>query len=63
MKEAILIVDDQPEVCESLQVMLEDDHQVLAAGSGKEALELIKREEVGLVFLDVKMPELGGIEV
>ncbi len=62
MKEKILIVDDEPQVCESMQVMLERDHAVLTATSGRRALEIMRREEVGLVFLDVKMPGMDGIE-
>jgi DNA-binding NtrC family response regulator len=63
IKRTILLVDDELGARESLAVILEDDYQVVTAASGKEALEVFKKVPIDLVFLDVHMPEMDGIEV
>ena len=63
MNTRILIVDDEPAILNALTGILEDEgYDVLAAKSGQEALKLIKAETPELVFLDIWMPELDGIE-
>ena len=63
----ILIVDDEPgmrTLIEQTLEPLEDKGVVLQqAGSGKEALEIIKAEKPDLVLLDVMMPEMNGFDV
>ncbi|MBS3921432.1 MAG: sigma-54-dependent Fis family transcriptional regulator [Deltaproteobacteria bacterium] len=63
MKPTILVVDDELGARQSLEVILEDDYRVLSAESGREALEVLQRELVDLVLLDVNMPEMDGLEV
>jgi len=63
IKRTILIVDDELGARESLGVILEDEYQVISVASGKEALEVLRKEPVDLVLLDVNMPEMDGIEV
>jgi len=63
IKPTILIVDDEPGARESLEVILEDDYQVLSAGSGQEALEILPKESIDLVLLDVNMPDMDGLAV
>jgi DNA-binding NtrC family response regulator len=63
VKPTILVVDDEAGVRESLEVILEDDYQVVSAGSGKEALEVLRRTPIDLVLLDVNMPEMDGLAV
>ena len=63
IKPTILVVDDEAGARESLEVILEDDYQVVSAGSGKEALEVLRRTPVDLVLLDVNMPEMDGLAV
>jgi signal transduction histidine kinase len=64
MKHKILIVDDRPENTYSLECMLMDDErEILKAGSGEEALKIAFREELSLILLDVQMPEMDGFEV
>jgi two-component system nitrogen regulation response regulator NtrX len=47
-----------------MRMILEyDGHEVMAAGSGQEALAVVERESPDLVFLDIKMPGLDGLEV
>ncbi|MBL8992669.1 MAG: response regulator, partial [Spirochaetia bacterium] len=60
----ILLVDDQPAKLLSYEVILgELDENLIKAGSGKEALEILLRTETAVVLVDVKMPHLDGFEL
>lgn len=62
----VVIVDDEPPARSNLRLLLKAESEVVIAGecgSGKEALEVIRRERPDLVFLDVQMPECDGFEV
>jgi signal transduction histidine kinase len=60
----ILIVDDVPDNLVALQAVLRPhDADVLAAGSGREALELLLAFEVALAIVDVQMPGMDGLEL
>ncbi len=63
LKPTLLIVDDELGARQSLEVILEDDYRVLSAVNGQEALEILQRETIDLVLLDVNMPEMDGLEV
>lgn len=60
----ILVVDDEPDMRALLRRSLEPDLdcQVRAVASGREALELLKRESVDLVLADIRMPGMDGLE-
>ena len=58
IKPHILVVDDEPATRQSLEVILEDNYEVLSAGSGQEALETLHKIPVDLILLDVNMPEM-----
>ncbi len=62
---SILIVDDEPDMVELLRrtVSRELGWSVLSAGSGKEALQLEQDSSPDLVLLDIKMPDMDGMEV
>jgi two-component system nitrogen regulation response regulator NtrX len=63
MSDSILIVDDEPAILNSLSKILEDeDHHVIVAKSGQEALKIIGNESPALVLLDIMMPEMDGLE-
>jgi len=60
----ILIIDDEEHLCWALEKGLrQEGYQVLTATRGKEGLELIQNETPSLVILDLKMPEMDGLEV
>jgi two-component system, OmpR family, alkaline phosphatase synthesis response regulator PhoP len=63
----ILIADDESQVREMLEEALEElvdqGVELLIAGNGMEALEAIRQYRPELVFLDVLMPRMNGIEV
>jgi DNA-binding NtrC family response regulator len=64
LSEIILVVDDDPYIQEALGDRLESlGYRVLRAGDGKEALEVIDRQDPHLVFLDIEMPGLKGLDV
>jgi len=60
----ILIVDDEPLVCSSLQRSLKRDYEVTAVQSARAALDLIARgEPFDLVLCDLMMPEMSGMDL
>ncbi len=62
----VLVVDDEAPARQRLIDLLKKDAQVaciLEAANGKAAVEIIGREALDLVFLDVQMPELDGLQV
>jgi signal transduction histidine kinase len=60
----ILMVDDQPGKLLSYEVMLgELGENLIKASSGREALELLLKNDVAVVLMDVSMPELDGFEL
>jgi two-component system nitrogen regulation response regulator NtrX len=60
---AILIIDDEPGIRQTLGSILEDEkYRVFTAEDAVVGLKLLNREKVDLVFLDVLLPKLGGLE-
>jgi DNA-binding NtrC family response regulator len=59
---SVLIVDDERGARESLRLILEPHFRVLTADSGELALEILKRENVSVMTLDLRMPGLSGPE-
>jgi len=63
MISSILIIDDEPGIRHTLASILEDEkYKVFSAEDAISGMEVLKREIIGLVFLDVLLPRLGGIE-
>jgi DNA-binding LytR/AlgR family response regulator len=61
-----VIVDDEPLICNELKCILEAQAWAWVVGvyhDGSRALAFLEEEGADLVFLDIQMPELGGIEV
>jgi signal transduction histidine kinase len=56
----VLAVDDEPANQRAVRRVLADDHEVLVASSGSEALELMARQPVALVISDHRMPGMTG---
>lgn len=67
MAQKILIVDDEAHIRmlieQTLEELEDDGVEFLTAENGEQALELIQEENPQLVFLDVMMPKLNGMEV
>ena len=63
MRARILVIDDEAEIRRSVRMILEyDGYDVLEASSGPEGVALAEKETPDLVFLDVKMPGMDGLE-
>ena len=59
----VLVVDDEEDIVEVIQDRLEAyGFTVVTAGTGREALKKLSIEKFDGIFLDVKMPEMGGVE-
>jgi DNA-binding response OmpR family regulator len=67
MSNKILIVDDEDHlrmlIEQALEELEDEGVDFLTASNGEEALELIVNEKPDLVFLDVMMPKMNGLEV
>ncbi|MCG3173948.1 MAG: Regulatory protein AtoC [Myxococcota bacterium] len=62
MKPAILIVDDEEGIRSSLSQTLKiEGYRVLTTASGAEGVRMAAERDVGLVFLDIRMPEMDGL--
>ena len=58
----VLICDDQPDIVNALKIYLAPEgYRLLEAFTGKQALELVKKEQIHLILLDIMMPEMDGI--
>ncbi|MFM8445610.1 MAG: response regulator transcription factor [Methylococcus sp.] len=60
----VLLVDDHEEIRRLMRIALGREFEVIEAGTGEEALDMITREHPQLVLLDIMMPgRLDGLEV
>lgn len=60
----ILVVDDEPSVCDAVRLMLAfDGHEVATANSAKEALGLFEQRPFDVVITDYVMPSMKGDEL
>lgn len=63
-KKRILVVDDEPFVCEAVKMMLAfDGHDVVTANSAKEAMGLFDKDKFDVVITDFAMPGMKGDEL
>src|SRR5512135_642898 len=60
----ILVVDDERDICRALEFLLSrEGYKIVTANSGREALKKIESEDFDLVISDLKMEDIGGLEV
>ena len=58
----ILVCDDEKDIVSALKIYLSaENYEVTEAGNGKEAVELVKKQEFHLIILDIMMPVMDGI--
>ncbi len=64
-KTKILLVDDDPDMCESLSdvITLKTHHKVDFTTNPKKALNILKTSKYHIAVLDYKMPDMNGIEL
>ena len=60
----ILVVDDEPAIVRFLRTGLSGHgYTVLTAGSGRAALDLLERDDVNLLVLDLGLPDMDGLDI
>src|SRR6476646_874550 len=62
-KHCLLIVDDEPNVCDSVHDLLRREFRVLKAHSAQEGYQLMQEEEVHIIMTDQRMPQITGVEL
>lgn len=62
-KPTLLIVDDEPGPRESLRIVFKDRYQCVTATCGREGIEYARTHTVDAAILDIKMPDLTGVDV
>ena len=64
MNNKILVADDEKEIRDLLEIyLINEGYKVIKAQDGQEALDIIDKEEIDLLVLDIMMPRVNGIEV
>ncbi len=64
MKPRILVVDDEAAIRDSMRMILEyEGYEFLGAPSGQDAIAAVERDAPDMVFLDIKMPGMDGLDV
>ena len=59
---SVLICDDEPDIVSALKIYLTSpDMKIFTAGYGREALDILEREEIHLILMDIMMPVMDGI--
>lgn len=59
----ILVVDDDEDIRLTMTKIFEQEgHRVVTAGSGEEAIELLERQDCLMAFIDIKLPNIDGME-
>lgn len=58
----ILVIDDELGPRESIRMVFKDTHNVFLAEDGFKGIEILKKENIDVIILDLKMPKINGIE-
>src|ERR1051325_10069760 len=61
-KHCLLVVDDEPDLVQSVKDLLRFDYRVLGTTRATEGLKIMQNEEVHIVMTDQQMPEMTGVE-
>ena len=59
----LLVVDDEPNVCDSVHDLLRREFKVLRAKNAEEGFKLMKENEVHIIMTDQRMPKVTGVEM
>jgi response regulator RpfG family c-di-GMP phosphodiesterase len=63
IKHCLLVVDDEPDVCDSVHDLLRHEFRVLKAKSAAEGCKLLQENEVHIIMTDQRMPQTTGVEL
>src|SRR5947207_2759923 len=61
-RHSILVIDDEPDVVESVRDLLRLDYRVLGATRAREGIGILAQEAIDVVMTDQRMPEMSGVE-
>jgi response regulator RpfG family c-di-GMP phosphodiesterase len=61
-KRTLLVVDDEPDVCQSVADLLRRDFRVLQATSAAEGARIMQENDVNIIITDQRMPQISGVE-
>ena len=60
----VLVIDDLKAICDILcKLLINEGYDVLSVNRGEDAIRTVKEDEIGLIFLDVILPGMSGIEI
>lgn len=59
----ILVVEDEVELLELYSMILGNEYIVFTTDSGREAIEIFDRERPEVIIVDIKLPDISGVEV
>jgi excisionase family DNA binding protein len=60
----LLVVDDQPEISRTIgNILISDQYEVTSAIDGKSALDLIHQNTYDVIFLDLMLPDISGVQI
>jgi response regulator RpfG family c-di-GMP phosphodiesterase len=62
-KHCLLVVDDEPDVCDSVHDLLRREFHVLKARSAEEGVRLLQENEIHIIMTDQRMPQTSGVEL
>jgi DNA-binding response OmpR family regulator len=62
-RKTVLVVDDDEGMRDTLTAVLKREYRVLRAGTGEAALQMMEKEDIDLMLLDVRLPGIKGFEV
>jgi DNA-binding NtrC family response regulator len=62
-KHCLLVVDDEPDVCDSVYDLLRREFRVLKAKDAAEGYRLLQENEVHIIMTDQRMPQTTGVEL
>lgn len=64
LQKRVLVVDDEPMNIKMVELIMKDEpmYEIVSAGSGEEALEILAQQEINLILLDLVMPKMDGFE-
>jgi response regulator RpfG family c-di-GMP phosphodiesterase len=63
LKHCLLVVDDEPDVCDSIHDLLRREFRVLKATTAEEGIRLMAENEVHVILTDQRMPQVTGVEL
>jgi len=64
VEERILVIDDEVEICEMLKSFLvKKGYEVITTTSAADGIEKLKTEKPKVILLDIRMPDMDGVEV